>query len=389
MFYKSAFLIVKLIILLNAVRHSETYGGASHHCYNPNGRLGRCISVYECETILKIFVYHQTGNFEFASKSECTNGEGNNKPYVCCTADTGFTDRTEYRGHRIIFPNSEEEDDDRNDHIKLVDGNGQQLKQNNLFPKQPNCGHVAVSTKIYGGDEAELTEFAWMANLEYKTLCAGNIINKRYILTAAHCIVGAIEQEVGRLVSLRIGDHYTQSFLDCDASRCIDPFQRLEIESYHVHENFQNITSDGIRNLNDIALIRTTRDIRFKDSVQPVCLPDAELLSPLKAGMLLTVAGWGHNGTVKYTNEKRKVDVPYVENRNCRFKVTDSQLCAGGVFLKDSCTGDSGGPLMRISSSRWVIEGIVSYGRGCALEQPAVYTRVRNYIQWIHDHVAP
>uniref|UniRef100_A0A1B0BEZ4 Uncharacterized protein n=1 Tax=Glossina palpalis gambiensis TaxID=67801 RepID=A0A1B0BEZ4_9MUSC len=321
MFYKNAFLIVKLIVLLSTLRHSVAYG-VTQHCYNPNGRLGRCISVYECETILKIFVHQQADAYEFARKSECANGQGT-KPYVCCTADTGFTDRTEYRGHRVIFPSSEE--DDTRYEFKLPDGYDQKLTQTDLFPKHPNCGHVTISNKIYGGEEAELTEFAWLANLEYKTL----------------------------------------------------------------HENFQSITSDGIRNYNDIALIRTSRDIPFKDSIQPVCLPDVDLLSPLRAGMSLTVAGWGHNGTVKYTNEKRKVDVPYVENHNCRLKVSDSQLCAGGVYMKDSCTGDSGGALMRISPSGWIIEGIVSYGRGCGLEQPAVYTRVRKYIQWIRDNVVP
>uniref|UniRef100_A0A1B0G1F4 Uncharacterized protein n=1 Tax=Glossina morsitans morsitans TaxID=37546 RepID=A0A1B0G1F4_GLOMM len=357
MFYKNAFLIVKLIVLLNTLRHSEAYGGTKH-CYNPNGRLGRCMSVYECETILKIFVHQQTDAYEFARKSECANGQGT-KPHVCCTADRGFADRTEYRGHRVIFPNSEEDD------IRLPNGNDQKLKQTDLFPKYPNCGHVTISNKIYGGEEAELTEFAWLANLEYKTP-SGNLV-----------------------VSLRVGDHYTQSYTDCNQFHCIDPFQRLGIEKYKVHENFQSISSDGIRNYNDIALIRTSRDIPFKDSIQPVCLPDVDLLSPLKAGMSLTIAGWGHNGTVKYTNEKRKVDVPYVENHNCRLKVSDSQLCAGGVYMKDSCTGDSGGALMRISPNGWIAEGIVSYGRGCGLEQPAVYTRVRKYIQWIHDNVTP
>lgn len=95
------------------------------------------------------------------------------------------------------------------------------------------------------------------------------------------------------------------------------------------------------------------------------------------------------------TNEKRKVSIPYVEQQVCREKfgkklnVADEQLCAGGVFLKDSCSGDSGGPLMRLVDGTWILEGIVSFGRGCGLEQPAIYTRLRSYIEWIKDNVEP
>ena len=57
----------------------------------------------------------------------------------------------------------------------------------------------------------------------------------------------------------------------------------------------------------------------------------------------------------------------------------------GGV---DTCQGDSGGPLVcqNSSSSPFVVEGITSFGFGCAnYGYPGVYTRVSSYVDWIYS----
>ena len=72
------------------------------------------------------------------------------------------------------------------------------------------------------------------------------------------------------------------------------------------------------------------------------------------------------------------------------FRRTEEQICAGGEKGKDSCNGDSGGPLMARESdiSPWQIVGIVSFGTArCATGAPAVFTRVTNYRQWIRDNL--
>lgn len=86
--------------------------------------------------------------------------------------------------------------------------------------------------------------------------------------------------------------------------------------------------------------------------------------------------------------EKRIVDVPYVDNSVCPIHVLPTQMCAGGVTGKDSCIGDSGGSLARRSIGAWVIEGIVSYGRKCGGDKPAIYTRIRSYISWIVENMS-
>lgn len=84
--------------------------------------------------------------------------------------------------------------------------------------------------------------------------------------------------------------------------------------------------------------------------------------------------------------------VPIVDQQQCRQKwskitIGEGQLCAGAEFNIDSCSGDSGGPLMS-QKLYWTIEGIVSFGHKCGLEGwPGVYTRVTSYVDWIKSMI--
>ena len=93
---------------------------------------------------------------------------------------------------------------------------------------------------------------------------------------------------------------------------------------------------------------------------------------------------WNHENC----NEK------YGKRRGHRQGITETLLCAGDpVDGKDSCDGDSGGPIHvdtpkgRRTSARYVI-GLVAFGRTCGIKTiPAVYTKVFPYLTWIEDNV--
>lgn len=90
----------------------------------------------------------------------------------------------------------------------------------------------------------------------------------------------------------------------------------------------------------------------------------------------------------------REIDLPTFTNRECAriiadagktsthpFKNPSTQLCAGGELGKDTCYGDSGGPLFEKIDGKFVIYGIVASGLECARKWPSVYTRVAYFLK--------
>uniref|UniRef100_A0A1I8NL98 Peptidase S1 domain-containing protein n=1 Tax=Musca domestica TaxID=7370 RepID=A0A1I8NL98_MUSDO len=263
------------------------------------------------------------------------------------------------------------------------------ILENSLINFQQN---ITLRPRILGGRNAKLGESPWLVNLEYRTpknklslLCAGSVINHRYILTAAHCIRGEIEK-FGQLISIRAGEYDLQSEIDCDEKICLDPFQRFNIAEYKIHPEFY--TDKDKRNYNDLALIKVDRDIMYSNSIPAVAMPTIKFphLSP---GTLLTVSGWGagywKGDWSALIPVKQVVHVPYVTNEKCVLANSVHHLCAG-EYMKDSCYGDSGGPLIRSLHNTQYVVGIVSYGTTCGSEKPAVYTRVSSFIEWIREN---
>ena len=103
------------------------------------------------------------------------------------------------------------------------------------------------------------------------------------------------------------------------------------------------------------------------------------------------------------------VKLPLVDPEECKkrmrrilgLKKFDSkyQICAGGDEGKDSCSGDSGSPLMKLNVHKmdsgdvkysYVLIGMVSYGgEKCGLKGKwGVYTRVESYTDWVLDNLS-
>ncbi|KPJ02375.1 Trypsin-4 [Papilio xuthus] len=160
---------------------------------------------------------------------------------------------------------------------------------------------------------------------------------------------------------------------------------KFEFESFlHVtqHPDFNRFTYD-----NDIAVLRLAEPIP-EHLYRSACLPDFDDDNRLE-GVEAIVSGWG--STIEKgppSSIPMKAEVNIWAQEECsgagygRRKVTPRMLCANAPE-RDSCTGDSGGPLL-LTRPYYTIVGIVSWGRGCARQgYPGVYARVAKFLPWL------
>lgn len=137
-------------------------------------------------------------------------------------------------------------------------------------------------SRIYGGQPVGEGDLPWMTVLYYKRRkdphCGASIINRRFLLTAAHCITGDIVKFYGEPFYARMGVQ--------NLSSVSTPGDIYGISDIIPHPNYDE---RAVNRGADIGLLKVDRRIDYYSSVSPVCLPSWE--API--GTTLTVAGWG------------------------------------------------------------------------------------------------
>ncbi|XP_069749645.1 coagulation factor IX-like [Narcine bancroftii] len=248
--------------------------------------------------------------------------------------------------------------------------------------KNYNYSNVKASpidfTKIVGGEECRKGQCPWQAMLlneaKNEAFCGGTILNKNWVISAAHCFIDPIEFKIV------VGEHNIR--------------KSEHTEKYHDVEKvilYPSYNPNRSRYDHDIALIHLKTPIQFTPFIIPICLPEKHfaenVLMTQPYGM---VSGWGKLSTLGVTPQVLlRISIPYVERSTCKesskYSVTGNMFCAGHPDgSKDACHGDSGGPHVTKYKNTWFLTGIVSWGDGCAVAgRYGFYTRVSRYYAWV------
>jgi secreted trypsin-like serine protease len=251
--------------------------------------------------------------------------------------------------------------------------------------------------RIIGGANARAGEFAWAVTLVYRfsgdtvsgQWCTASLIHKRWVLTAAHCyadILGNIDPLSPLDVLVNRHD------LSSDGGIRLQPKSVIPHPGWATFDPFV-----GLPDHNDLLLLELPQEVTW---VTPVALPGPTFDAfAVRAGQTATAVGWGVTepyGTVS-SALLQEVALPIVDQVECQaatpvIKLFDTTLCAGPAQGgKDTCRGDSGGPLLIPGPDgiAWNQVGITSYGQSACAEPGyyGVYTRVSRYAQWISDTI--
>lgn len=383
------FRFIIVILFLDSSQFVLTQWGIDDRgCRTPHKGVGDCIPIKECQPIVNIMLQTFPLPEYIAEELQLYRcGVTKTSVKVCCPYNSESL-------NYLIFPTTR------------LQGSNSVFNHDHLDLLPKDCGLLQSSVRIVHGRLTDLFEFPWMALLSYKKddeidfKCAGTVINKWYILTAAHCIT---ELKKLKLIGVRLGEYNISSPIDCveflpGDTTCAEPVQDIGIGKAIPHLNFNSTTQE-----NDIGLIRLARPMNMSvENVKSICLPITEALANQNFNnKKLTVTGWGYTETANKSEVLLKVDVPVVNMKDCQkaynrsgIEISMNQICAGGI-VGDSCGGDSGGPLQHLvehlNEVRYVQHGIVSFGtKFCGLTNvPGVYTRVNPYMKWILDNIEP
>ncbi|XP_036387379.1 trypsin-like isoform X3 [Megalops cyprinoides] len=233
-----------------------------------------------------------------------------------------------------------------------------------------NCQGL-IQGRIVGGYAPAPHSIKYIVSIQTtkgQHFCGGSLINRYWVLTAAHCNIGSDQMMVVA------GDYSLSVFEGTE--------QYSKPQSLVPHPQYNKSNNNA-----DIMLINLKTPVVLNSYVSIAPLPRQSAGVP--EGRVCRVSGWGYTSSSggQIPTTLRTVKLPIVSTAKCNSSssfngnITASMICAGySAGGKDACKGDSGGPL--VCEGR--VYGVVSWGNGCAdAKFPGVYTAVSVFRRWI------
>lgn len=262
---------------------------------------------------------------------------------------------------------------------------------NEVMERKTKC-NMNADELIVGGQNASKNEFPHMALLGFGNeafviwSCGGTLISENFILTAGHCIG---HRDAGRV---------TYAYLGALArNEVTDSSNRYEIKTIHKHPEYESPST-----YHDIALLELDRRVLLDALTKPACLHTGDPIGDEQGW----ATGWGFTQDGGWSAETlQKVQLNKFSTFDCLIHYApfregtrgfdkDTQICYGHKSqAKDTCRGDSGGPLQikhKKINCMWLVLGVTSFGKKCgSIGEPGIYTKVSHYVPWIESIVWP
>ncbi|MFM2077617.1 MAG: hypothetical protein RJA49_1507 [Actinomycetota bacterium] len=245
---------------------------------------------------------------------------------------------------------------------------------------------LTIAPRIVGGVSSAISATPWQVRVRIDEsagfdLCGGTLIDRQWVLTAAHCAKGVAAGRFLVHAGIRLQTDMTA-------------LNGYHVDKVIVHPGYVgDVTPTDHRN--DLALLHLTT-VAVGTDIATIGLFDAPT-GPIVKANSAEISGWGltaEKGIESDSVQRALVDV--LANSSCAAygaafdTVTNTMLCAGktagGV---DTCQGDSGGPLVvGYGTPTPLLAGVTSWGGACAAaNRPGVYVRVSTYVNWIQSQV--
>jgi len=243
-------------------------------------------------------------------------------------------------------------------------------------------------TRISNGQEAKVNEWPWMVSLTKlgvfdQHLCGGAVIGKRWIITAAHCLVkfdgSPRYREYKEDIRIYLGDH------DLNDASETDKVEVYKVDYFKAHEKYEKIG-----NKNDIAVIKVSKDIDLSRHT-PVCLSPRNRTYEGSQAMATSweyMSSWGLSSDERKPQVLQEVSLKIHDSDGCPRGAMSGKLCAGGEGAS-VCFGDGGAPLtIEGRTGKHTLVGVSSRVRrrlSCRVNTPDYFTDVSYYRDWIKE----
>uniref|UniRef100_A0A2A4K714 Peptidase S1 domain-containing protein n=1 Tax=Heliothis virescens TaxID=7102 RepID=A0A2A4K714_HELVI len=351
---------------------------------------GKCVHIFKClSTVLDIKNKEYPQICSFRGK----------EPVVCCTDCELVNDTRDAvvdNKEGIYFKNGRKARDKCIEYLTKLPDTCETKGLKRFWNSQDDC-HIfenGYPTVVVGGLDVDLYRYPHMALLGFgqdessaSWLCGGSLISETFVLTAAHCRSSHSLGPV-RFVAMGI----------LKRSEPEERWQVFTITRVITHPDYAPPSK-----YHDIALLELSRPITYSKEVFPACIDVGG--GPHSSA---AATGWGKLGkNSPLADNLQEVNLEEFSASECRRHfpphrllkrgyMHKMQMCYGGdaeTEPRDTCEGDSGGPLQvvsELSKCLRTIIGVTSYGRACGYAGVAgMYTRVHHYVPWIESIVWP